>query len=51
MAEFIVIDPDGHCTAEYGGPGYTQCELAAGHDGQHESALGNMRHATWGGGR
>lgn len=40
-----------HCTAEYGGPGYTHCELAAGHDGQHESALGNLRHATWGGDR
>ena len=38
-----------HCPAEYGGPGYTHCELTAGHDGQHESALGNMRCATWGG--
>lgn len=37
-----------HCTAEYGGPGYTHCELPTGHDGQHESALGNMRRATWG---
>ncbi|MGY0062754.1 hypothetical protein ACWY4P_40515 [Streptomyces sp. LZ34] len=35
------------CKAEYGGPGYTHCELPAGHDGQHESALGNMRRATW----
>jgi hypothetical protein len=38
-----------HCTAEYGGPGYSHCELAAGHDGQHEAAMGNMRRATWGG--
>lgn len=39
------------CTAEYGGPGYTHCELPAGHEGQHASAIGNMRRATWGGGR
>jgi hypothetical protein len=40
-----------HCTAEYGGPGYSHCELTAGHDGQHEAAMGNMRRATWGGDR
>ncbi|MFE9736190.1 hypothetical protein ACFYO9_37690 [Streptomyces sp. NPDC005863] len=38
-----------HCTAEYGGPGYTHCELPAGHGGQHESAIGNLQRATWGG--
>lgn len=37
------------CTAEYGGPGYTHCELPTGHSGQHESALGNLRRAKWGG--
>ncbi|WP_399559392.1 hypothetical protein [Streptomyces chartreusis] len=37
------------CQAEYGGPGYTRCELADGHDGRHDSALGNLRRATWGG--
>lgn len=40
-----------HCTAEYGGPGYSHCELAAGHEGQHEAAMGNMRRAAWGGDR
>lgn len=50
--QLVEPDPDiDMCTAEYGGPGYTHCELPAGHDGQHESALGNMRCATWGGGR
>ncbi|HET6633805.1 MAG TPA: hypothetical protein VFH77_02135 [Streptomyces sp.] len=37
------------CTAEYGGPGYTRCELEAGHAGEHESAMGHLRRATWGG--
>ncbi|MEW2393121.1 hypothetical protein AB0933_32645 [Streptomyces venezuelae] len=37
------------CTAEYGGPGYTRCELATDHNGRHDSALGNLRRATWGG--
>lgn len=37
------------CPAEYGGPGYTRCELPDGHDGRHDSALGNLRRATWGG--
>lgn len=37
------------CTAEHGGPGYTRCELPDGHDGRHDSALGNLRRATWGG--
>ena len=37
------------CQAEYGGPGYTRCELPDGHDGRHDSALGNLRRATWGG--
>lgn len=37
------------CTAEHGGPGYTRCELPAGHDGMHDSAMGNLRRATWGG--
>ncbi|MEU5733814.1 hypothetical protein ABZ797_33580 [Streptomyces antimycoticus] len=41
-------DEQPRCTAEYGGPGYTHCELSNGHDGQHESALGNMQRATWG---
>lgn len=40
--------PTDMCTAEYGGPGYTHCELTAGHGGRHESALGNMQRATWG---
>lgn len=38
-----------HCPTEYGGPGYTHCELVAGHDGEHESALGHLARATWGG--
>lgn len=37
------------CQAEHGGPGYTRCELPDGHDGRHDSALGNLRRATWGG--
>lgn len=37
-----------HCTAEYGGPGYTHCELPAGHEGQHESPMGHLHRATWG---
>lgn len=37
------------CQAEYGGAGYTRCELPDGHDGRHDSALGNLRRATWGG--
>lgn len=44
-----LIGSQPHCPAEYGGPGYTHCELPAGHDGQHESVIGNMRRATWGG--
>lgn len=44
------IDPiQDQCTAEHGGPGYTRCELPHGHDGRHDSALGNLRRATWGG--
>ena len=44
------IDPiQDQCTAEHGGPGYTRCELPDGHDGRHDSALGNLRRATWGG--
>lgn len=39
------------CTSEYGGPGYTHCELSHGHPGQHESAMGNMRRAMWGQGQ
>ncbi len=46
----MTIDPvQNQCTAEHGGPGYTRCELPADHDGQHDSALGNLRRATWGG--
>lgn len=37
------------CRAEYGGPGYTRCELPDQHDGRHDSPLGNLRRATWGG--
>lgn len=47
----LLAEVDGRCPAEYGGPGYTHCELTAGHDGQHESAIGNMHRATWGGDR
>lgn len=36
------------CAAEHGGPGYTRCELPVGHDGYHDSAMGNLRRATWG---
>ncbi|MYW03494.1 hypothetical protein [Streptomyces sp. SID3343] len=35
------------CTAEFGGPGYTRCALAPGHDGRHQGPLGSMRTATW----
>lgn len=46
----LAIEPvQDQCTAEYGGAGYTRCELAAGHDGRHDSALGNLRRGTWGG--
>jgi len=46
----MAIDPAQHqCQAEYGGPGYTRCELADGHEGRHDSALGSLRRATWGG--
>ncbi|MFJ8727715.1 hypothetical protein [Streptomyces sp. NPDC093269] len=46
----LTIDPaQDQCQAEYGGPGYTRCELADGHGGRHDSALGNLRRATWGG--
>jgi hypothetical protein len=46
----MAIDPaQEQCLAEYGGPGYTRCELAADHDGRHDSALGDLRRATWGG--
>lgn len=48
-AEPTIAGQGEHCPAEYGGPGYTHCELAAGHEGRHESALGNMHRATWGG--
>ncbi|MFJ4473300.1 hypothetical protein ACIP2X_38200 [Streptomyces sp. NPDC089424] len=45
----MAIDPvHDQCTAEYGGAGYTRCELPNGHDGRHDSALGNLRRATWG---
>jgi hypothetical protein len=37
------------CHAEYGGPGYTRCELPDKHDGRHDSAMGNLRRASWGG--
>lgn len=36
------------CPAEYGGPGYTRCELPGGHAGAHESALGSLNRAKWG---
>lgn len=46
----MAIEPaQDQCQAEYGGPGYTRCELPDGHDGRHDSALGNLRRATWGG--
>jgi hypothetical protein len=45
----LAVEPVQHqCTAEYGGAGYTRCELPTGHDGRHDSALGNLRRATWG---
>ncbi|GCD94044.1 hypothetical protein [Embleya hyalina] len=43
----VLARPAPGCTAEYGGPGYTRCELAAGHDGRHHAPLGSMRTATW----
>lgn len=46
----MAIEPvQDQCMAEYGGPGYTRCELPDGHDNRHNSALGNLRRATWGG--
>ena len=46
----MALDPvQDQCQAEYGGPGYTRCELPDGHGGRHNSALGNLRRATWGG--
>ena len=46
----MAVEPaQNQCQAEYGGPGYTRCELPDGHDGRHDSALGNLRRATWGG--